>query len=651
MKREKKGYSHGFSASQIQSLSAICEAFIPSLPMATSIGREEDFSMNSTLQAFFLASASQPPIPDEVAELVKKRGIKEGVALFSLVLWLLGTRLGTLLLCGTLSLSKGFPFINSFSDMALDKREQVLKRWTKEKVFIPLKLVFVLAKIFCFYTFYSITDEKSENASWKAIGYSLPSGEKPRRGVTTERPLEKGMVEAAKLNDSSLLYSLTQKGLKVIEDEERKLYRVECDVVIAGSGCGGGVAAALLASSGYKVVVVEKGNYFTFEDYTSIEGPSMSELYEAGGLLGSVDGKMMLLAGSTVGGGSAVNWSACIRTPEHVLNEWSEEHQLNLFKSSEYVSAMDANKPGKKKAMKCVGLVANPLSETMTKKLEIRSKITISACGSLLTPALLKKSGLKNPNIGKNLHLHPVMFAWGYFPEQGSDIDGKVFEGGIITSVHKVNADESNTNSSRAIIETPLVGPASMAGLFPWTSGRDMKERMLKYSRMAHLLVLIRDQGSGTVESEGRFRYSMNEVDKENLAAGMRRALRILVAAGAAEVGTYRSDGQRIICKGKSEEESEEFLDGVVAVGGPKKKEEVWMIYPSAHPMGSCRMGANEEKGGVAENGETWEAEGLFVCDGSVIPTAIGVNPMITIQATAYCLAKRITEHLKNSEK
>lgn len=562
----------------------------------------------------------------------------------------------------------------------------------------------------------------------------MPSEEKPNRNQT-ERPLQKGMIEATKLNDLSFKNSLTQKGLKVIEDGGGKAYKVECDVVIVGSGCGGGVAAALLASSGYKVIVVEKGNYFTFEDYTSIEGPSMSELYESGGLFGSIDGKMMLLAGSTVGGGSAINWSACIRTPEHVLDEWSEKHQLNLFKSSEYVSAMNAvserigvtkscfeegfqnkvlrkgcnnlgldvnsvarnspgghfcgtcgygcrtgekrgtdttwlvdavnngaliiagckaerlvfeeNKHGEKKAMKCVGLVANPLSETMTKKLEIRSKITISACGSLLTPALLMRSGLKNKNIGKNLHLHPVMFAWGYFPEKETNISGKVFEGGIITSLHDVKADDSNMNSSRAIIETPALGPASMAGLFPWNSGRDMKERMLKYSRMAHLIVLIRDEGLGTVEDEGRVRYRMSVTDKENLTVGLRRALRILIAAGAVEVGTYRSDGQRIECKGMKEEELEEFLDCVGAVGGPGKKDDVWSIYPSAHQMGSCRMGRNEDEGSVDENGESWEADRLFVCDGSVLPSAIGVNPMITIQATAYCLAKRIAKSMK----
>ncbi|KAH7669787.1 long-chain-alcohol oxidase protein [Dioscorea alata] len=736
-------YKHGLSSSQMKSLSAICEALIPSiamdqdepvhLMMNNNSGKEKKQFSYKAMQDFYLASASHPPFPDEVAELMVKRGQREAVTLVGLVLWLLSTRFGTLILCGSLSFSGGFLFmIKKFSDMALEKREAVLQGWSKTKFFTPLRLVFFMVKIFCCYTFYSLVLEDSENKSWNAIGYSIPSDTESSKAQQQEgRPLEKGIIETKDHTDSSLVEALKKRGLNVTLDPKQNLYQIECDVVIVGSGCGGGVAAAVLASSGYKVVVIEKGNYFTAQDYTSLEAPSMNQLYESGGILATLNGSMLLLGGSTVGGGSVVNWSACIRTPHNVLNEWVEKHNLPMFRTSDYVSAMDTvsarlgvndkcNEEGfqntilrkgcqslglkvehvarnssenhfcgsccygcrtgdkrgtdtswlvdavncgaviltgcmadrfimkqndqvgnKKKKKRCLGLIARAMAGGVTKKLQFQSKVSISACGSLLTPPLLISSGLKNPNIGKNLHLHPVIFAWGYFPESETEIKGKSFEGGIITSLHRVGDSEC-----RALIETPAFGPGTLSTLVPWVTGHDMKQRMAKYSRTAHIFALVRDRGHGSVESRGRINYELDEFDKGNLREGLKTALRILVAAGAVEVGTHRSDGQRIKCKGIKDEDLEEFLNDDAVVGGPKSNEELWTLYCSAHHLGSCRMGVNEEEGAVDENGETWEAQGLFVCDASVFPSAIGVNPMITIQSISYCLSKGIAKSM-----
>jgi len=98
---------------------------------------------------------------------------------------------------------------------------------------------------------------------------------------------------------------------------------LEADVVVIGSGSGGGVAAAILAQAGKRVIIVEGGGYHNESDFVQSEVAAYQNLFLRGGFFPSADGMVSIAAGSTVGGGSTVNWSNSLLTPDTVRACWA----------------------------------------------------------------------------------------------------------------------------------------------------------------------------------------------------------------------------------------------------------------------------------------------------------------------------------------
>lgn len=512
---------------------------------------------------------------------------------------------------------------------------------------------------------------------------------------------------------------------------------IQCDAVVVGSGSGGGLLAGILAKAGHKVLVLEKGSYCARNNLTLLEGPTMDQMYLGGGLLATSDMGVVILAGSTVGGGSTVNWSASIRTPQHVMKEWSDRYKLELFESKLYREAMDVvcermgvqsemkeegfnnavlrkgcdelgyhvqniprNSPpdhycgwcclgckdGKKKgtaetwlldlvrsgngvilpsceairvlhkkkkgrARKTASGVAFQFEHKGIKEVCIvESKTTIVACGAMSTPILLKRSGLQNSSIGKNLHLHPVTMAWGYFPDETAAAEWpekgkKSYEGGIMTAMSTVVANFDSSGYG-AVIQTPALHPGMFSAVMPWVSSTEIKKRMCRFARTAHIFALARDKGAGELVSASTINYTMDEVDEENLKRGIEKVLRILAAAGAQEIGTHHCKGKSLNVKQASSHEFERF----VKEESRRALRDLSTPICSAHQMGSCRMGVDPNYSAVNPMGETWEVENLFVADSSVFPTALGVNPMVTVQAIAYCTAQSVLDVLRRKK-
>ena len=117
---------------------------------------------------------------------------------------------------------------------------------------------------------------------------------------------------------------------------------IECDVCVVGSGAGGGVVAAELASAGKRVVVLEAGPPDQAADFSQRELESTQRLYLDHGLAATRDLGVSVLAGRCIGGGTAINWQGCLRLPDFVRDEWSEMSDVDLFTSGRFGRAMDA---------------------------------------------------------------------------------------------------------------------------------------------------------------------------------------------------------------------------------------------------------------------------------------------------------------------
>jgi choline dehydrogenase-like flavoprotein len=118
--------------------------------------------------------------------------------------------------------------------------------------------------------------------------------------------------------------------------------RIECDVCVVGSGAAGSVVAAELAAAGKSVIVVEAGGPQSDGDFDQHELVGMQQLFREGGLAGTRDLSMSLLAGAALGGGTTVNWQSCFRTPDDVREEWAELSGCGFFEGDAFTESLDA---------------------------------------------------------------------------------------------------------------------------------------------------------------------------------------------------------------------------------------------------------------------------------------------------------------------
>ena len=275
----------------------------------------------------------------------------------------------------------------------------------------------------------------------------------------------------------------------------------------------------------------------------------------------------------------------------------------------------------------------------------VRARHVVVAGSALQTPALLLRSGIRFPGVGFGLRFDPTTALFGEFPHPIR------FWKGPMQTVVVTRFQDSDEGHHGPWLEVAPAHPGLAALALPWRGGRAHKEYMANLARSANTIVLVRDwtEGRVTIDARGEpvFDYRLDPRDRRNLSRGLQEAARIQRAAGALRLSTLHMEGLRV-GDGSSpirDADFDRFLDGV----GRASVGENRLALFTAHPMGSARAGRDPRTSAANPTGECHEVQNLWIGDGSLFPTAPGVNPMISIMSVALRTAGFIRARLASA--
>ncbi|MFW6023236.1 MAG: FAD-dependent oxidoreductase [Myxococcota bacterium] len=280
------------------------------------------------------------------------------------------------------------------------------------------------------------------------------------------------------------------------------------------------------------------------------------------------------------------------------------------------------------KGRRAVGVTGRVLNRPGGKPgdtLTVHARRVVVACGAWNAPLLLRRSGIGgHGHVGRHLTVHPAFRGLARFDEPVRGWQG------ALQSAYTDAFEKEGITMVGLFVPVGVLG-ATMPGV-----GVEHTRAAAHIDQLAIFGGMIHDQGGGRVHRvPGRHdplvTYRMAKEDRAAIPRVVRLLAEIFAAAGAKEI-FLPVLGMRSV--------TPDDLARIDLERIPGSRFEC----SSQHPLGTCRMGTSPEQSVVDANGKCWEVDELYVADGSVLPTSLGVNPQLSIMT----VATRIAWHMRD---
>jgi choline dehydrogenase-like flavoprotein len=481
--------------------------------------------------------------------------------------------------------------------------------------------------------------------------------------------------------------------------------RIRCQVVIIGTGAGGATLACELAEQGIDVVMLEAGRFHDPRSFGQNPAKHLRDLYWNNATTVALGRPgIPIPLGRTVGGTTTINSATCFRTPDRVLDRWMKDGLLTdrggledaFQKVEERLSIQTVSKDllgGSSdiiaRGSEALGLRHGPLQRNMKHcrqsavcafgcptnakqstnityvpwamqagarlytrvladrilrkngraagieahhldtghTLTIDADIVVSACGAIAGIPFLAKTGVRNRHLGRHLSIHPgtkivakmneTVDGWQDTP-QGYGIY-ELFDQGIM-------------------FEGAFVPPEYASIAYPF-AGKKLTDVLSDYRQTAIFGLLVSDEPNGRVRrgpgGEPVISYWLSQKDANKMTVGLRMLAEVFFAAGAERIYLPIAGA-----------ETHDSIDS--ALNSLRKPIDPWAMEVAAfHPLGTARMSQSPKHGVIKPTLECHETPGLYIVDGSIFPSSLGVNPQVSIMGYATMTAAHIAEQLK----